>query len=366
MFGKGQIKLGKIFGIEVALDLSWFIILILIVWSFYSVFTATFNSNSVLINLGYSLLAAVIFFVSILAHEISHTLVARKNGIPVSNITLFVFGGVSSIEEEPPNAGIEFKMAIAGPLLSLITGALLFYLGSIIRSHELAEIAFLLRSLGTINFLLGFFNLLPGFPLDGGRILRALIWARTKNIMKATRYASLSGRALAIVMILLGIAQFFFVSSFGGLWLVLIGFFLYRAATASIAETRFYLKLKNKNIGEIANPDYQKIKSGTSILEILKLPPSQIYIVEDNSGIIGLGTLPQLLDLSEVEREQAIDTRMIDWDKIPRSDAKENLSISIKKFIENKNEILAVYSNNLLVGFVQLKDVLSVLGVAKN
>jgi Zn-dependent protease len=203
------IRIAKIFGIKIRIDWSWLLILLLVVWNLSAAFSQMHPDWSLPLTISIAVSAALLFFLSVLLHELAHSLVAKAQGIPVDSITLFLFGGVANIREEPKSPGNEFVMAILGPVTSLVIGFILLLIGSIglprQRSFKrnlwkplqqftpLRTIAFWL---GSINVVLGLFNLIPGFPLDGGRVLRSILWALTQNLRKATRWALMWVRLL--------------------------------------------------------------------------------------------------------------------------------------------------------------------------
>lgn len=235
MFTGKEIKLFKIFGVEITIDYSWFWIFFLVFWSFsFSILPALKSGLSLKIYLPVGLLATLLFFASILAHELAHTLVAIRNNININKITLFLFGGVSNLTSEPKTPLVEIKMAAAGPAASVIIGIVLILISALSPLTTQSNILLImLNTIGTLNLGLAIFNLLPGFPLDGGRILRALLWRKTNNFKAATRSAALSGQVLGIFIIAAGFVQFLFTGLIGSLWLSLIGFFLYSAAKVS-------------------------------------------------------------------------------------------------------------------------------------
>lgn len=246
--------LGKVRGIEIRIDWSLALVFFLITFNLGAgLFPLQHPDWSPLMSWALALLAAVLFFGSVLAHELSHALVAKRLGIPVHGITLFIFGGLARIAGEPPNARAEFLMAIVGPLTSLVIGVAATTIGIWLAGVEgaapltsfealaqLGPVSSLLLWLGPINVLLGLFNLVPGFPLDGGRVLRALLWHASGDVVKATRWASAAGRIVALALVFTGMLMIFGheVPIFGrglfqGLWFILIGWFLYNAALVS-------------------------------------------------------------------------------------------------------------------------------------
>jgi Zn-dependent protease/CBS domain-containing protein len=228
------IKLFTIFGIEISVHYSWFIILVLVTYSLASsYFPLQLPDQATSVYWLAGLVSALLLFFSVLLHELAHSIVAKKGELKVDRIVLFLFGGVSQIAEEPKSAKEEFKMAFAGPLTSFILAVIfgivwLFFLlplGSMVLSSVFGYLAL-------INMILGVFNLLPGFPLDGGRILRAYWWNKTKDLSRATLVATNVGKGISLFMMLLGAFQIFTGYLIGGVWLIFIGFFLRQAAEA--------------------------------------------------------------------------------------------------------------------------------------
>ncbi|HKQ68322.1 MAG TPA: site-2 protease family protein, partial [Polyangiaceae bacterium] len=250
-------KIGRIFGVEIRLDWSWMLIFVLLTWNLFAIFSLWHPDWLPLGNFAVAAIASLVFFGCILLHEIAHTLVARANGLSVHSITLFLFGGVSDIEREPSSPAAEFLTAIAGPITSVLLGFGFLFLASrlapmpaadnpVMVIASLSPAATLLVWLGPINILIGLFNLIPAFPLDGGRVLRALLWALSGDLRRATRWSASIGQAIAWLFIAMGIAMTFgaYLPYFGtgfasGLWLAFIGWFLYLAA--SQARTRLAL-----------------------------------------------------------------------------------------------------------------------------
>jgi Zn-dependent protease len=213
-------KLGKILGIDIYINYSWIIIFLLVMWTFYSYLVTQSIVSTTGLKLAASFIYSLIFFASLLLHELSHSYVAKKNNIEIKNITLFLFGGVANIEREPDNPKVELSMAIAGPLMSVILGFI--YLGiSYLIPQKIFNLTFF--NLGIINIFLAVFNLIPGFPLDGGRVLRAIIWLHSKNIKKATIVASRVGVAFGLFLIFSGLFIMFTTQDIiSGLWLALV------------------------------------------------------------------------------------------------------------------------------------------------
>lgn len=234
----GGIRIGRIFGVPIVIDTSWLVIFFLIVFFFWGLLEAeshtyvTRASDAAL--WGGAVVGAVLFFASVLIHELSHSLVAIRRGIPVRRIRLFIFGGVSEIEEEATNPSDEFVITIAGPLSSFVLGGVFFGIAALLPDRTIFDQ--LMGRLSWVNLLLGAFNLLPGFPLDGGRVLRSIVWRVTGNYQRATVLASNGGRIVAGLMIAVGVLSVFFQGNFGGLWWIVLGWFLFQAAGAAQAQ----------------------------------------------------------------------------------------------------------------------------------
>ena len=232
-----SIRLGKILGIPVGLHYSWFVIFFLVTYSLGVSLREFYPFWSAPERWGVALSAAVLLFASVLAHELSHSFIAKRKGIPVLGITLFLFGGVSRLGREPDRPMTEFSVAVVGPLssivLSAVFGGLWYLLGG---ADSVLEVVLFL--LAWTNLWLGVFNILPGYPLDGGRILRAAVWGLTGSYRRATRVATRSGQAIGALTVILGVALGIFVGAVNGIWVIIIGGFLFTIATASYREER--------------------------------------------------------------------------------------------------------------------------------
>jgi Zn-dependent protease/CBS domain-containing protein len=225
------LPLGSIHGIKIRIHWTWVIIFVLVTWSLAAgYFPSMFPSWSVTEDWVVAVLAALLLFVSVLLHELSHSFVAQAEGLPVSSITLFIFGGVSNLTREPPTVGEEFRMAAAGPAMSILIGIVCLALNRVLPGPSWLVATF--GYLGLINLLLAAFNLIPAFPLDGGRVLHSIIWATTHNSVQATGTASVVGEGFGWLFILGGLFLLFTGNVVNGIWFALIGWFLQNAASA--------------------------------------------------------------------------------------------------------------------------------------
>jgi Zn-dependent protease/CBS domain-containing protein len=267
---RSHIKLGKVFGIEVGIHYSWFIIALLITFSLADHFRTVNPDWAPKVIWGAALLTSLLFFLGLLAHELSHSLVARARKLPVSRITLFALGGVSVIEKEAPDAKTEFLVAVVGPLCSIVLGAVMTGVAHLLGGDpDASPGTAILYWLGWINISLGFFNMLPGFPLDGGRVLRSLIWGITGNMERATRMASRVGQFVAILFILAGIYQFFQSKNLGGLWIAFIGWFLLQASGANYLEVEMKHALAGLRAADLMSRECPLVEGSMSVQDLV-------------------------------------------------------------------------------------------------
>lgn len=263
-----SIKLFRIMGIPFGLHPSWFLIFIFLTWSLANGY---FTSEAIALPSwgvwALGLLTSILFFGSVLAHELGHSFVALRNNIPVKSISLFFLGGVAEIEREPDEPGQEFRIAIAGPMVSLVL-ALAFnsLAGALTGLPFLAAAA---EYLGRVNLLLGLFNLIPGFPMDGGRILRAVIWKLSGDNYRATRAASFTGQLVAIGFIGYGMFSVFSGNFASGVWLGFIGLFLLNAAGSASAQMRIQQKLDGIMVDQVMNRDYPLVPGETTLDQVV-------------------------------------------------------------------------------------------------
>jgi Zn-dependent protease/predicted transcriptional regulator len=355
-------------GIPVRVHASWLAIFGLIAWSLaIGYFPRVLPDVPVLAHWVQGLVAALLLFVSVFLHELAHSVVARAHGLPVSGITLHVFGGVSQLEREPDRPGVELVMAIVGPLTSFALAALAAVGAGLTASH--AAPAAVLRYLAVVNALVGAFNLVPGFPLDGGRILRAILWRVKGDVRWATDIASRAGILIAFGLMALGVLRALSGEFLGGLWFVLIGLFLRQAAEGSYQEL-----LVRRALGPLAVRDVMT-------REVLQVPPdlpvsrvadewfwrhhvTSFPVVEDGRllGIVSVG------QLGAVPRERWAEVRarevMRPVDDTLTIAPTARLPVALQKLTQNGLGRLAVVDEGTLVGYLSLKDALHVLAVA--
>src|SRR3954467_4630515 len=266
MFGGGSIQIGRVFGIRIGVDPSWFFVLFLIIWSLSGYFQDLFpGDDSKAFTL--AVVSALLFFLSILLHELGHAVVAIRNGIGITGIDLWMFGGVARMERDTDSPGVEFRVAAAGPVVTLLIALVCFGVGSalasphdVLRGSRFETGAFggavaVLSYLASINALVLAFNLIPGFPLDGGRIARSIVWWRTGDRTRATRFAARLGRGFAIAMIAVGAFWFLTGNAITGIWLVFIGFFLTRGARPAELQTAITSRIEGVRVQDVMDAE---------------------------------------------------------------------------------------------------------------
>ena len=310
---KSHIRLGKLFGIPVNIDVSWLLIFIWVTWSLAgSYFPQRHLSWSTALTWGVAVVTSLLFFASVLLHELGHALVARSQGTPVSEITLFIFGGVAQIADEPESPGKEFRMALVGPLISLVLSAFfgLLYLATRRADGPVSAVGSFLAG---VNLSLGLFNLIPGFPLDGGRVLRAVLWAARHDLTQATRWASWVGQAVAYLFILSGIVSIFRGDWLGGVWIAFIGFFLDNAARSAYHQLTLRRLLDGHIVGEIMSQECVLLPPQLTLdvfVEQYLLPRGQrCFSVGNRERVLGLLTVH---NVSMVPRERWTTTHVAD------------------------------------------------------
>ena len=300
-------RLGSIFGLEIRVDLSWFLIFFLILWSLTaSLFPANYPELSETTYLLMGVAGTLLFFASLVAHELAHCLVAKAKGIPVDGITLFVFGGMARTRMDAETPGDEFQIAGVGPLVSLILAglfALIWWVGR--NAGWTLAVTGVASYLSSINLLLAIFNLLPGFPLDGGRLFRSGVWKVTRDKNKATRIASWGGKFLAYVIMTLGLVQLLSGNWLEGWWLIFIGWFLANAAEMSYQQQLILAGLKGVRAREVMTRAPESVADDLSLQtlvdEYFLHRRYQAFPVTHNGRLRGIISLHQV---KEIPRSQ--------------------------------------------------------------
>jgi Zn-dependent protease/predicted transcriptional regulator len=288
------LRIGRVLGIPIYLHASWFIIFLLITYSLATQFTAQHPDWQPAQHWALGVLVSILFFVSLLIHELGHSVIALRYRIPVISITLFVFGGLARIARDPDRAMQEFNIAIAGPITSFLLSGLCFATSHIIGSSSIFQSAF--YWLGEMNLALAIFNLVPGYPLDGGRILRAVAWGVTKDAARATRIASRSGQVVAYLMIGLGILQAVRGDVMGGVWLAFIGWFLLSAAKETLTQATMRDSLHGLRAVDVMSAEIPTVFGSLSLEEYVQeamRTGQQFHVVGSLVHPVGIVTLQE-------------------------------------------------------------------------
>lgn len=257
------IRLGRVIGIPIEIDYSWLLIFGLFTYSISAGHFARYYPDlPVIYQFGLGILTTLLFFASLVAHELSHSYVARKAGIPIAGITLFIFGGVARMKQEPATPLDEFKMAIAGPLFSIAAAVTFWIISATIAPGMIGEV---FRYVAAANAVVAVFNLIPGFPLDGGRVFRSAVWAVTNDLRLATRAASLGGQVFGWTMMALGFSSLLFSGSLSGIWFIFIGWFLNNAAQSSYRQLLMRRALEGIEVSDVMTPISDAVDPHSSI-----------------------------------------------------------------------------------------------------
>jgi len=365
-------RLGRILGFELSLDSSWFIILALVVWSFSTrEFPGAVPGLTGYAYLVMGLAAALLFFASLIAHELSHSLVARAKGIRVEGITLFLFGGVARIRSEATTPGDEFVIAGVGPLASLVIAALFLAIYRFGAGVGLLEPWRIVAAyLAFLNFALAVFNLLPGFPLDGGRLLRAIAWKLTGSMSRATRIATTGGRVLGYGLVAFGLFEALRGGFLQGVWLVLIGWYLRGAAVGSYRQSRLRDVLETVTAAQAMTPAPGTVPADLTIRrlmeEVFMRHRFVAFPVADDTGILGIVTAQQLRGTPPARWD---DVRVRDV-MAPRADAwtaspDENMAVVLERLRASPVGLVLVMRNEVLDGIITGRDVAGWLETAR-
>jgi Zn-dependent protease/predicted transcriptional regulator len=369
MFGK-TISLFKLFGFEVKIDLSWLVIAVLITWSLATgVFPYYYKGLSTATYWWMGIFGALGLFFSIVFHELCHSLVARKFNLPMKGITLFIFGGVAEMEEEPPSPKAEFYMAIAGPLSSILIGIVFYGIRFTAQAGHWPALAVGVFSyVSYLNFLLAGFNLVPAFPLDGGRVFRSILWGWKNNLKWATRVASQIGSGFGLVLIFFGVLYFIRGAFISGIWWFLIGLFLRNASQMSYSRLLMSKALEGEPVKRFMKTD--PISAPPSITvekfvdEFLYKYHYKMFPIVDDQKLIGCVTTREV---KEVPRDQWNQRTMGEIVKPCSCDNTITSDTDAMKALSNMNRMgvsrLLVVDEDRLAGIITLKDLMGFLSL---
>jgi Zn-dependent protease/CBS domain-containing protein len=364
----GTFRAGRLFGFDINVHWTWFLIFFLVTWTFATGVLEEFYSDWTA-GRRWTVAAAIslVFFLSILLHEISHSIVARRYGIDVSGITLFVFGGVSNLTKEPETSRQEFLIAIVGPLTSLAL-ALFFAVGYLALSPIEEGAGGVSANLAMINLAIGIFNLIPGFPLDGGRVLRSVFWAQKRSLVNATRAASRVGTVVAYGIMALGVAAFFLGSPITGIWFLLIGNFLRSASAESYEQVLVDRMLRGVPARAVLRQDYVTVPPDLMLSQLVEenllAGQARCFPVVVAGELLGLITLD---DVRKVPRDEWATTSvykaMTPFSRLQTATPRDELSAVLAQLNSHDINQVPLVEGKQLVGLIHRADVLRYIQV---
>ena len=366
---RGSLRVARIAGIEIRIHYTWLLVFILITWSlsqgFFPLYYPGWNTAAYWIT---GVLAALFLFLSVLMHELAHSLVAQARGLPVRSITLFIFGGVSNIEKEPERPKTEFAMAVVGPLTSLVLAGVFWGLLHLV-GEETSPLAAMLFYLALVNALLAGFNLLPGFPLDGGRVLRSIIWRTTGSLTKATNIATMAGRVLGWGLIGFGVFQLISGNFLGGIWIAFIGWFISSAAGASRQQVTVREHLRGVRVEDVMDSSPECISPQTSVDDVVRDIFFQrglraVPVCQDDR-LVGMVTLTDVKELPQHKWTQTLVEEIMTRQPLHTVDKDDDLSSALRLIAEHGINQVPVLEGGRLVGLLSRANIIHYLQLSQ-
>jgi Zn-dependent protease/predicted transcriptional regulator len=379
---RGALRLGRLFGIDIVVDWSWAFVVLLMSWNLTTVFLRWHPTWTLGASFFLAVVAVVLFFASVLAHELAHALVAGSFGVRVREIRLFLFGGVANLDREPPSAGAEFWTAIVGPLVSFGLGvafvaatAALMLPADIDPTRpwetlaRLGPIATIVFWLGPVNLIVGVFNLIPGFPLDGGRVLRAILWRATGDLRRATRASSSVGRGIGWIFIMMGIAMvfgakipFFGQGPVSGMWLAFIGWFLSSAAERSYTALLVQDVLTGVRVSMIMRRSGWTVPAETTVSSLVNdwfmRSSERCFPVLEDGRIAGVVCMSDVRNLPRESWSRApVTAIMTPTERLAVASPDEDAASALRKLGERDVDQLPVLDGDRLVGMFTRAEV---------
>ena len=367
----GSLRVARIFGIDIEIHLSWLLILGLLSWTLSEeVFPAQYEHWSRAAYWAIGTSAAVLLFVTVLIHELAHAIVATRRGLPVPRITLFIFGGVSHMARQPQSAGEEFAIAAAGPATSVVIAVVTFAVGAAFYNVS-DKVSGIFLYLSLVNLALAVFNILPGFPLDGGRVLRSIAWKRTGSFRRATAIASSVGQVFAYGLLLIGVFILLAGYAIDGLWLLFIGWFLLNAARGEAEGMQLEAILGKLRARDVMHAEFETVSPAISLQEVVDehmlSRGERAVVVADERGVLGILTVG---DVRRVPREK--------WESTPAQAAmtpRERVTtvevdakaIDVLRLVsERRLHQIPVLADGRMIGMITRRELLDRLQLAES
>ena len=356
-----SVRLFTIRGIEVGVHYSWLIIFGLMTWSLSSyVFPLDLRGQSAVTYWILGAITALLLFVSVLIHELAHSFVALARGLKARSITLFIFGGVSSLGGEAKEASTEFLVAIVGPLTSFVLAGVAYVVATVVSEPRVELVA---SYLVYINLVLGAFNLVPGFPLDGGRVLRSILWKTMNNMRRATEWAANAGKVVAWGLFAYALFLVFDGQYIGGIWMAAIAWFLHNAASNSVQQQVFETRLSRVRAMDVVRADEPTVPPGLSVAELIDdylLPTNRRAVaVTDNGRLVGIVTVSDILKVPAAERGRVMVAEVMGGrEGLHTIAAKARVQDAVELLAEHDLEQLPVVDDGRFVGLLTRADVM--------
>jgi Zn-dependent protease len=350
-------QIAKIFGIPFRLDFSWFLIFIFVTLMLsMSFFPDSFKGWHSAYYWIVGIATSLLFFASVIIHELAHSIVSKRTGIPVKSITLFLFGGIAQIGKEATQPKTDLVISIVGPVSSVLLAGIFYGIAYLFNDRNVYLFA-LTSYLAYVNLLLAAFNMIPGFPLDGGRVLRAVIWLATGNFLRATKIATTAGYVISIAIIVAGVLIFFVWGYFDGLWLIFIGLFLNSSARATYQQTILRENLKGYTAQDVISRDLPRIPRNINLMDLIEgsvfRSPNKLYLVTDSDSVVGILTLWQIRKVPQ--RQWSLTSAahiMTPAEELKTVRPADDASSILEKFDQRQDDIVAVLSEGKVVGII--------------
>jgi len=364
-----SLKIGSIIGVEIKLHYTWFVIFFLLTWSLATGYMPMqYPGMSLALYWVIGAISSTILFASVLFHELAHCYIAKRRGLPVAGITLFLFGGVSEIIEEPKSPEMEFKISLAGPAASFLLAGVFGLIWLATLNLKLGATVIVFQYAALINLILGIFNLIPAFPMDGGRIFRAAMWKRKGNFLEATKISTKVGGAFAYLLMVSGFFLLLFESFVSGIWLIFIGWFLKSGADASLRQTVISTSLSDVKVSEIMATDVHSVEPEISLEVVVDFYFFRYkhggYPVIKEGKLLGMVTLH---DIKQVPKDRWRETQvrgiMVPMEKLATTKPEEPALAALVKLAKMKVGRLPVLEEDRLVGIVTRSDILRTVTV---
>jgi Zn-dependent protease len=364
---KNSFKVMSIAGIDIYINWTWLLAIAFITWFLGDFYRSQFPGWGSGTAYVVGFISGILLFGTVLLHELAHSITARAKGLPVHTIVLFIFGGVSNLTQEPQSPGIEFQVAIAGPITSLVLSGIFYLLHATLTGLP-TQVTATFGYLASVNLILGLFNLVPGFPLDGGRVLRSILWGITGSMARATRIASRIGEGIGFIFIILGALWAFQGGDiFNGLWIAFIGWYLYNAASSSYQMAMVDRVLVGVDVRDVMDPAPRPVGAALSVHDLIyehMLSANQraIPVIGPDGSLAGLVTFG---DVNHVPRDEwdrtAVSRIMTRAEQLKTVRPDEHLRQALQFLAENNYHQLPVVENGRLVGMLNRAHVLQYL-----